>query len=116
LINFLQFKKGKRGLAKFENKKCKNNYVFFFKTEGEDNIVIKHPSKSLKFTPCSFGLSATSQQYISLTTNQPPATSTLLSEQTSTSHQPTEQALKLGQTSSYCAFLPHLACNLKGRF
>jgi hypothetical protein len=28
-----------------------------------------------KLTPCSIGLSATSQQYFSLTTNQPPATS-----------------------------------------
>jgi hypothetical protein len=49
------------------------------------------------YTPCSLGLSATSQQYFSLTTNQPPATepasSTLLSEQTSISHQPTEQAV-----------------------
>jgi hypothetical protein len=39
---------------------------------------------------CSFGLSATSQQYFSLRTNQPPATSqsTFLSQQISTSHQP----------------------------
>jgi hypothetical protein len=88
LINFLQFKKGKRGLAKFENKKCKNNYVFFFKTEGEDNIVIKHLSKSLKFTPYSFGLSATSQQYFSLTTNQPPATSQQYSSLRTNQHQP----------------------------
>jgi hypothetical protein len=36
-------------------------------------------------SPCSLGLSATSQQYFSLTTNQPPATS----------HQPTEQAAYL---------------------
>jgi hypothetical protein len=35
----------------------------------------------------SLGLSATSQQYFSLTTNQPPASSTFLSEQISTSHQ-----------------------------
>jgi hypothetical protein len=40
--------------------------------------------------PCSFGLSATSQQYFSLRTNQASATSQqyFLSEQTSTSHQP----------------------------
>jgi hypothetical protein len=42
---------------------------------------------------CSLGLSATSQQYFSqnepATSNQPqPASSTFLSEQTSTSHQP----------------------------
>jgi hypothetical protein len=34
--------------------------------------------------PRSLGLSATSQQYFSLTTNQQPASSTLFSEQTST--------------------------------
>jgi hypothetical protein len=44
--------------------------------------------KGAKQAPCSLGLSATSQQYFSLTTNQQPASSTLLSEQTSTSHQP----------------------------
>jgi hypothetical protein len=49
---------------------------------------------------CSLGLSATSQQYFSLRTNQPPATSrnqpaVLFSQNKSapaTSHQPTEQA------------------------
>jgi hypothetical protein len=40
------------------------------------------------FTACSFRLSATNQQYFSLRTNQQPASSTFLSEQTSTSHQP----------------------------
>jgi hypothetical protein len=35
-----------------------------------------------EYAPCSLGLSATSQQYFSLTTNQPPTTS----------HQPNEQA------------------------
>jgi hypothetical protein len=40
----------------------------------------------------SLGLSATSHLYFSLRTNQQPASSTLLSEQTSTSHQPTEHA------------------------
>jgi hypothetical protein len=41
-------------------------------------------------TPCSLGLSATSQQYFFLRINQPPATSQkyFISEQTSTSHQP----------------------------
>jgi hypothetical protein len=51
-------------------------------------------------TPCSLGLSATSQQYFSLRTNQPPATSqnqpTVLFSQNkpapAISHQPTEQA------------------------
>jgi hypothetical protein len=51
-------------------------------------------------TPCSLGLSATSQQYFSLRTNQPPATSqnqpaVLFSQNKpapAISHQPTEQA------------------------
>jgi hypothetical protein len=41
-----------------------------------------------QLTPSSFSLSATSQQYFSLRTNQPPASSAFLSEQISTSHQP----------------------------
>jgi hypothetical protein len=49
-------------------------------------------SKSFLFeqTACSLGLSATSQQYFlsEQTSHQQPASSTLLSEQTSTSHQP----------------------------
>jgi hypothetical protein len=49
-----------------------------------------------ELTPCSFGLSATSQQYFSLGTinYRQPSNSTSLSEQTSTSHQPTD---KLGR-------------------
>jgi hypothetical protein len=38
--------------------------------------------------PCSFGLSATSQQYFSLTTNQPPATSQQYFPLTTNQHQP----------------------------
>jgi hypothetical protein len=53
------------------------------------------------FTACSLGLSATSQQYFSLRTNQPPATSrnqpaVLFSQNKpaqAMSHQPTEQAV-----------------------
>jgi hypothetical protein len=60
------------------------------------------------FVPYSLGLSATSQQYFSLRTNQQPANSTFLSEQTSNqptvlfsqnkpapaiSHQPNEQTV-----------------------
>jgi hypothetical protein len=41
----------------------------------------------------SFGLSATSQQYFSLRTNQQSVSSTFLSQQISTSHQPNEQAV-----------------------
>jgi hypothetical protein len=55
------------------------------------------------FTACSLGLSATSQQYFSLRTNQPPATSrnqpaVLFSQNKpapAISHQPTEQSLRL---------------------
>jgi hypothetical protein len=55
-----------------------------------------------KHTPCSLGLSATSQQYFSLRTNQPTATSrnqpaVLFSQNKpapAISHQPTEQADK----------------------
>jgi hypothetical protein len=39
-------------------------------------------------TACSLGLSATGQLYFSLRTNQPPANSTFLSAQISTSHRP----------------------------
>jgi hypothetical protein len=46
-----------------------------------------HPKK---LPPCSFGLSATRQQYFSLRKNQQSACSTFLSEQISTSHQPNE--------------------------
>jgi hypothetical protein len=51
----------------------------------------------LHFPPCSLGLSATSQQYFSLTTNQPPATSQQYSSLRTNQHQPsatspTEQA------------------------
>jgi hypothetical protein len=53
----------------------------------------------LQSKPCSLGLSATSQQYFSLRTNQPPATSQQLFSQNkpapAISHQPTEQAEKL---------------------
>jgi hypothetical protein len=49
--------------------------------------------------PCSLGLSATSQQYFSLTTNQPPATNkqyfslrTNQHQPSAISHQPNEQA------------------------
>jgi hypothetical protein len=59
-------------------------------------------------TPCSLGLSATSQHYFSLRTNQPtilfsqnkPANNTLLSEQTSTSHQPPANSTLLSDPSS----------------
>jgi hypothetical protein len=55
---------------------------------------------SLQQAACSLGLSATSQQYFSLRTNQPPATSrnqpaVLFSQNKpapAISHQPTEQA------------------------
>jgi hypothetical protein len=47
-------------------------------------------------TPCSLGLSATSQQYFCLrkTRHQQPVSSIFLSEQTSTSHQPNERSVR----------------------
>jgi hypothetical protein len=59
-------------------------------------------------SPCSLGLSATSQQYFSLRTNQPPATSrnqpaVLFSQNKpapAISHQPTEQAVYVYTFSS----------------
>jgi hypothetical protein len=48
-----------------------------------------------QFTACSLGLSATSQQYFSLKTNQPPATSQQYSSLGTNHHQPTEHAVKL---------------------
>jgi hypothetical protein len=57
----------------------------------------------MKYTACSLGLSATSQQYFFLRTNQPPASSrnqpaVLFSQNKpapAISHQPTEQADKV---------------------
>jgi hypothetical protein len=50
-------------------------------------VIVQTQKKEKKILPCSLGLSATSQQYFSLITNQQPANNTFLSEQISTSHQ-----------------------------
>jgi hypothetical protein len=42
----------------------------------------------MHLSPCSLGLSATSQQYFSLRTNQPPATSQQYFSLTTNQHQP----------------------------
>jgi hypothetical protein len=42
----------------------------------------------INFKPCSLGLSATSQQYFSLRTNQPPATSQQYYSLRTNQHQP----------------------------
>jgi hypothetical protein len=57
---------------------------------------------------CSFGLSASSQQYFSLRTNQSPATSQqyFLSEQISNSHQPPAKRTGRGCSSSAHAAIP----------
>jgi hypothetical protein len=57
--------------------------------------------------PCSFGLSATSQQYFSLTTNQPPATSQQYSSLRTNQHQPsaTSQPNRLHITRRAAGFL-----------
>jgi hypothetical protein len=44
--------------------------------------------KNLRFSPYSLGLSATRQQYFSLTTNQPPATSQQYFSLRTNQHQP----------------------------
>jgi hypothetical protein len=49
---------------------------------------IKESLASLICSPCSLGLSTTSQQYFSLTTNQPPATSQQYSSLRTNQHQP----------------------------
>jgi hypothetical protein len=56
-----------------------------------------HAPEAKREAPCSYGLSATSQQYFSLRTNQPPAISQqyFFSQNKSApviSHQPNEQA------------------------
>jgi hypothetical protein len=58
---------------------------------NQAEIKVAHLEKSMD---CSLGLSATSQQYFYLTTNQPPAASQqyFSLRTTSTSHQPNEQA------------------------
>jgi hypothetical protein len=48
----------------------------------------KRKRKQKNETACSLGLSATSQQYFSLRTNQPPATSQQYSSFTTNQHQP----------------------------
>jgi hypothetical protein len=49
-------------------------------------LAVSHQTK--KLTPCSLGLSGTSQQYFSLRTNQPPATNQQYSSLTTKQHQP----------------------------
>jgi hypothetical protein len=55
--------------------------------------------------PCSLGLSATSQQYFSLTTNQPPATSQQYFSLRTNQHQPsaTSQTNRLLQLCAICS-------------
>jgi hypothetical protein len=54
--------------------------------------------------PCSLGLSATSQQYFSLTSNQPPATSQQYSSLRTNQHQPlaTSQPNRLKDAGEKC--------------
>jgi hypothetical protein len=83
-------------------------------------------AESTRKQACSLGLSATSQQYFSLRTNQPPATSrnqlaVLFSQNKpapAISHQPTEQAVLFlffpDPTTTFSLALPsHLAASLK---
>jgi hypothetical protein len=58
-----------------------NDFYFKKKEEAQRHDAGRHE-------PCSLGLSATSQQYFSLTTNQPPATSQQYSSLRTNQHQP----------------------------
>jgi hypothetical protein len=65
---------------------------FFFKqntSTRNDKITCPIKAFSENYVNCSFGLSATSQQYLS---QNKPVSSTFLSEQISTSQQPNEEA------------------------
>jgi hypothetical protein len=53
---------------------------------------IKSKKIETKYTSCSLGLSATSQQYFSLRTNQPAVLFSQRRSAPAISHQPTEQA------------------------
>jgi hypothetical protein len=60
----------------------------------------QHVDRDLQIKTCSFGLSPTSQQYFSLTTNQPPATSQQYFSLGTNQHQPsaTSQTNRLYHT------------------
>jgi hypothetical protein len=53
---------------------------------GQDSRIVYQTEDII--SPCSFGLSATSQQYFSLRTNQPPATSQQYFSLKTNQHQP----------------------------
>jgi hypothetical protein len=101
------------------------NPNLFSHRNGFTRLVLKTTSfKSFlypkKLPACSLGLSATSQQYFSLTTNQPPATSrnqpaVLFSHNKpapAISHQPTEQAVLLHENSWGSSSHPSLVFSL----
>jgi hypothetical protein len=67
----------------FVLKLLEQNKHTFNKKEHGANV-----SKFVLGTPCSLGLSATSQQYFSLRTKQPPATSQQFSSLRRNQHQP----------------------------
>jgi hypothetical protein len=75
----------------------------------QDSVFVTYDQKVHLLVPCSLGLSATSQQYFSLRTNQPPATSrnqpaVLFSQNKpapAISHQPTEQAVDGHENREY---------------
>jgi hypothetical protein len=78
--DLLKFGPGWMKLQKFE-----------FQRKGWHNIFdLRDPSyvPNYQYTPCSFGLSATSQQYFSLRTNQPPAISQQYFSLRTNQHQP----------------------------
>jgi hypothetical protein len=52
------------------------------------DAIVRIPFRDIRLSPCSLGLSATSQQYFSLTINQPPATSQQYFSLRTNQHQP----------------------------
>jgi hypothetical protein len=58
------------------------------KKEEEDALAHLQVGPTCEFAACSFGLSATSQQYFSLRTNQPSATSQQYFSLRANQHQP----------------------------
>jgi hypothetical protein len=79
-------------------------------------LVVDKANKQSGPLPCSLGLSATSQQYFSLGTNQPPATSQQYSSLRTNQHQPsaTSQPNRLHASTSMSPHSKH--CFYKKHF
>jgi hypothetical protein len=81
-------------------------------TDMSNQVDVKFPVTSHSYSPCSLGLSATSQQHFSLTTNQPRATSQQYFSLRTNQHQPsaTSQTNRLlALANSYLATFDQLS-------